>query len=221
MGEVPRSRDAALAAEYTVVKSLILLAGTGKLIHDIITCNFRFGNFGPLPRNIDRNGLLRFSTVDFSLTAKRRDILAKMGRIGRETIRPSTGRYENGTQSAVDTFRAFGRKRLLNLTIRAEHGGQVNGAHGADPLLYLLAVEETALLPPAPRASRVADQGAQGQRRLYRQRREEPRDTDEDRGAVDVAKNLFLKPPSTKAGGISDRCHSQRRAPPAPAPHPR
>jgi alkylation response protein AidB-like acyl-CoA dehydrogenase len=113
-----------------------------------LTCNFRFGNFGPLPRNIDRNGLLSFSTVDFSLTDKHRDILAKMGRIGCETIRPSTGRYENGTQSVVDTFRAFGREGMLNLTIRAEHGGQDSGAHGADPLLYLPAVEESARYCP-------------------------------------------------------------------------
>jgi alkylation response protein AidB-like acyl-CoA dehydrogenase len=86
--------------------------------------------------------------VDFSLTDKHRDILAKMGRIGCETIRPSTGRYENGTQSVVDTFRAFGREGMLNLTIRAEHGGQDSGAHGADPLLYLPAVEESARYCP-------------------------------------------------------------------------
>jgi alkylation response protein AidB-like acyl-CoA dehydrogenase len=82
--------------------------------------------------------------VDFGFTDRHQEILAVVGRLGREKFRHRAAQYDAGTQSPIENILDFQRAGLLNLTIRAEHGGQDSGALGSDPLLYLLAVEETA-----------------------------------------------------------------------------
>ncbi len=51
--------------------------------------------------------------MEFSLTDKHRDIFARVGGIGRGTIRPSAGRYQDGVHSPLDTFGAFEREGLV------------------------------------------------------------------------------------------------------------
>ena len=82
--------------------------------------------------------------MDFGFTDRHQEILAVVGRPGRENFRYRAAQYDAGTQSLIANILDFQRAGLLNLTIRAEHGGQDSGALGSDPLLYLLAVEETA-----------------------------------------------------------------------------
>ena len=82
--------------------------------------------------------------MNFDFTAKHREVHELVGRLGREKFAPRAARHDVEATTPLENMDDFKEAGLLGLTISEDLGGLGSGAMGKDPLLYLLAIEQTA-----------------------------------------------------------------------------
>ncbi len=82
--------------------------------------------------------------MDFDYSPKQREIYERVGELGKTKFAPRAGVFDEKAETPLINMRDFFEAGLLGLTISEELGGLGSGAMGRDPLLYLIAVEQTA-----------------------------------------------------------------------------
>jgi alkylation response protein AidB-like acyl-CoA dehydrogenase len=82
--------------------------------------------------------------MDFELTKKQRDVYEAVGALGRERFAPRARAYDEQAVTPLANMQDYFDAGLMGLTVSEELGGLGSGVMGRDPLLYLLAVEQTA-----------------------------------------------------------------------------
>ena len=82
--------------------------------------------------------------MDFQFTPKQREIYELVGALAKEKFAPRAAKYDMLATSPVENLQDFRDNGLLKLTISEDLGGMGSGAMGRDPVLYLLAIEQTA-----------------------------------------------------------------------------
>ncbi|MFG1478339.1 acyl-CoA dehydrogenase family protein [Xanthobacter sp. V4C-4] len=82
--------------------------------------------------------------MDFEFSPRQRQVYEEVGRLGREVFAPRAAGHDAAASLPLDNLKDLGDLGLLKLTISSDLGGEDSGAKGSDPLLYLLAVEQTA-----------------------------------------------------------------------------
>ena len=82
--------------------------------------------------------------MDFQFTPKQREIYELVGALAKEKFAPRAAKYDALATSPVENMQDFRDNGLLKLTISEDLGGMGSGAMGRDPVLYLLAIEQTA-----------------------------------------------------------------------------
>ena len=82
--------------------------------------------------------------MNFDFTPRQREIYELAGHIARERFAPRAARYDIEACSPIENMQDFRDNGLLKLTVSEDLGGMGSGAMGKDPLLYLLAIEQTA-----------------------------------------------------------------------------
>lgn len=82
--------------------------------------------------------------MDFSLSPKQRSVYEEVGFLAKERFAKRAGKCDREASTPVDNLRDLFERGFLALTICEEMGGGGSGAAGRDPLLYLLAIEQTA-----------------------------------------------------------------------------
>jgi alkylation response protein AidB-like acyl-CoA dehydrogenase len=82
--------------------------------------------------------------MDFQLSAKHQKIYDTVGSLAREKFVPRAAKADQEARTPVENLRDFRDAGLLGMTVSEDLGGMGSGCAGTDPLLYLLAVEQTA-----------------------------------------------------------------------------
>lgn len=82
--------------------------------------------------------------MDFELSPSQKKVYDTVGALAREKFVARAAKADRDAQTPIENLRDFRAAGLLGLTISADLGGMGSGCAGADPLLYLLAVEQTA-----------------------------------------------------------------------------
>jgi alkylation response protein AidB-like acyl-CoA dehydrogenase len=82
--------------------------------------------------------------MNFEFTPKQKKVYDAVGELGREKFAARAARADQEAKTPMDNMRDFGKAGLLGMTISEDLGGLGSGCAGQDPLLYLLAVEQTA-----------------------------------------------------------------------------
>jgi alkylation response protein AidB-like acyl-CoA dehydrogenase len=82
--------------------------------------------------------------MEFSLTTQQQRVFDLVGTLGRERFFPRAARYDQLVETPLANLRDLFEAGLLGMTIRRDLGGMGGGIAGEDPLLYLLAIEQTA-----------------------------------------------------------------------------
>lgn len=82
--------------------------------------------------------------MDFDYTPKQREIYERVGELGKTHFAPRAAEYDEKTVTPVANMRDFIDAGLAGLTISEDLGGLGSGAMGRDPLLYIIAIEQTA-----------------------------------------------------------------------------
>lgn len=82
--------------------------------------------------------------MDFAFSPAQWEVYEVVGELGREKFAPRAAEYDKDAVTPIENLRDLGEQGLLKLTISRDMGGMGSGALGEDPLLYLLAVEQTA-----------------------------------------------------------------------------
>lgn len=82
--------------------------------------------------------------MNFELTPRQKEVYEVMGQLAREKFAPRAARHDQEASTPLDNMQDIYKAGLLGLTISEEMGGLGSGTAGKDPLLYLLAVEQTA-----------------------------------------------------------------------------
>lgn len=85
-----------------------------------------------------------FTRVNFELTPKQKEIYETVGTLGRDRFAKRAPSHDRDATVPIDNLKELGAAGILKLTISEDLGGASSGASGKDPLLYLLAVEQTA-----------------------------------------------------------------------------
>jgi alkylation response protein AidB-like acyl-CoA dehydrogenase len=80
--------------------------------------------------------------MEFQLSAKHQKVYDTVGSLAREKFVPRAAKADQEARTPVENLRDFRDAGLLGMTVSEELGG--SGCAGKDPLLYLLAVEQTA-----------------------------------------------------------------------------
>lgn len=82
--------------------------------------------------------------MDFDYTPRQREIYDIVGELGRTRFAPNAGKHDEAATLPIENMRDFHAAGLSGLTVSEDLGGLGSGAMGNDPLLYLIAVEQTA-----------------------------------------------------------------------------
>lgn len=82
--------------------------------------------------------------MDFDYSPKQREVYEIVGELGKTKFAPRAGGHDIRAETPVDNMDDFFKAGLSGLTISEDLGGLGSGAMGSDPLLYLIAVEQTA-----------------------------------------------------------------------------
>ena len=82
--------------------------------------------------------------MDFELTRRQQDVYDQVGALGREKFGPRAHEFDVKAETPRANMKDFFDAGLMGLTVGEDMGGAGSGAMGTDPLLYLLAVEQTA-----------------------------------------------------------------------------
>ncbi|NYT36094.1 acyl-CoA dehydrogenase [Allopusillimonas soli] len=82
--------------------------------------------------------------MNFELTKQQRQVYETVGELSRTVFKPNAARYDAEASTPSENMRAFFDAGLNGITISERMGGMGSGTAGEDPLLYLLAVEQTA-----------------------------------------------------------------------------
>jgi alkylation response protein AidB-like acyl-CoA dehydrogenase len=82
--------------------------------------------------------------MDFQLSARQKKVYDTVGALAREKFVPRAAKADQEAKTPVENLRDFRDAGLLGMTVSEELGGMGSGCAGKDPLLYLLAVEQTA-----------------------------------------------------------------------------
>lgn len=82
--------------------------------------------------------------MEFDYTPGQRELYELVGALGRSKFAPRAGEFDQKAETPVDNMREFFQNNLMGLTISEDLGGLGSGAMGRDPLLYLVAIEQTA-----------------------------------------------------------------------------
>ncbi|MDS1139902.1 acyl-CoA dehydrogenase family protein [Pusillimonas sp. SM2304] len=84
--------------------------------------------------------------MNFNFSKTQQDLYELVGYLAREHFAPRAEESDRLKALPLDNLRDLHKHGLLGLTIAREHGGLGSGVMGEDPLLYLLAIEQTARL---------------------------------------------------------------------------
>lgn len=82
--------------------------------------------------------------MDFDLSPRQREIYELVGHIAKNNFVPRASAYDRQAETPLANIDDLREHGLLRLTVSKDLGGMGSGAMGEDPLLYLLAVEQTA-----------------------------------------------------------------------------
>lgn len=82
--------------------------------------------------------------MNFELSAQQKKVYNTVGELGRGKFAARAARADQEAKTPMDNMRDFRDAGLLAMTVAEERGGMGSGCAGKDPLLYLLAVEQTA-----------------------------------------------------------------------------
>lgn len=82
--------------------------------------------------------------MDFSLSAKHREIYETVGELGRTRFAPRAAALDRAARSPVENLRELYEAGYAAAALSEEIGGLGGGALGTDPLASLLVVEQTA-----------------------------------------------------------------------------
>jgi len=82
--------------------------------------------------------------MDFELTRRQQDVYEQVGALGKEKFAKRAALHDAEASTPRENMRDFFDAGLMGLTVSEERGGLGSGAMGTDPLLYLIAVEQTA-----------------------------------------------------------------------------
>ena len=82
--------------------------------------------------------------MDFSLTPAQQAVYDRVGALGKERFAPRAHELDVAAVTPLANMRDFFDAGLMGLTVSRDMGGMGSGVMGEDPLLYILAVEQTA-----------------------------------------------------------------------------
>jgi len=82
--------------------------------------------------------------MNFELSQRQQKVYDAVGAIAREKFLPRAAKADQEAKTPVENLRDLHKARLLGMTVSEDLGGMGSGCAGTDPLLYLLAVEQTA-----------------------------------------------------------------------------
>lgn len=82
--------------------------------------------------------------MDFELTARQQKVYDTVGSLAREKFAARAAKADVEARTPVENLRDLHKEGLLGITVSEDLGGMGSGCAGKDPLLYLLAVEQTA-----------------------------------------------------------------------------
>ncbi|MGE0154209.1 MAG: acyl-CoA dehydrogenase family protein [Reyranellaceae bacterium] len=82
--------------------------------------------------------------MDFSLTPKQQEVYDLVEELGRHQFASAAAQHDRDATLPLDNLAVLARHGLLGLTVGRDLGGHDSGVMGSDPLLYLLAIEQTA-----------------------------------------------------------------------------
>jgi len=84
------------------------------------------------------------SMMNFDLSPRQRKVYETVGELARDKFAARAAKADQEAKTPVENLRDFQRAGLLGMTVSEDLGGMGSGCNGKDPLLYLLAVEQTA-----------------------------------------------------------------------------
>ncbi|MGO4391657.1 acyl-CoA dehydrogenase family protein [Variovorax sp. M-6] len=82
--------------------------------------------------------------MNFNFSQSQQDLYELVGYLAREHFAARAAEAEATQSLPLQNLKDFQAHGLLGLTIAREHGGKGSGVMGEDPVLYLLAIEQTA-----------------------------------------------------------------------------
>jgi len=82
--------------------------------------------------------------MDFELTKAQQDVFEQVGALGKDKFAKRAQAYDTTATTPRANMQDFLDAGLMGITVGQDMGGMGSGAMGSDPLLYLLAVEQTA-----------------------------------------------------------------------------
>ena len=82
--------------------------------------------------------------MNFELTPRQKKVYDTVGELGRTVFKVNAPKHDVAADTPLENLRALFDAGLNGLTISERFGGMGSGTAGADPLLYLLAIEQTA-----------------------------------------------------------------------------
>ena len=82
--------------------------------------------------------------MDFDYSPRQREVYERVGELGKTKFAARAGEYDEKAETPLANLHDLRDAGLLGLTISEELGGLGSGAMGNDPLLYLIAIEQTA-----------------------------------------------------------------------------
>lgn len=82
--------------------------------------------------------------MNFNFSKTQQDLYERVGYLAREHFAPRAVIADEVPTLPLDNLRDLHENHLLGLTISRKHGGSGSGVMGEDPVLYLLAIEQTA-----------------------------------------------------------------------------
>lgn len=82
--------------------------------------------------------------MDFELTPRQKRVYDTVGELSRTVFKPNAAKHDTEASTPRENLKALFEAGFNGITISESFGGMGSGAAGTDPLLYLLAVEQTA-----------------------------------------------------------------------------
>jgi alkylation response protein AidB-like acyl-CoA dehydrogenase len=82
--------------------------------------------------------------MDFAFTPAQQAVYDQVGALGRDKFAPRAHALDVAAVTPLENMRDFFDAGLMGLTVSRDLGGMGSGVMGEDPLLYILAVEQTA-----------------------------------------------------------------------------
>lgn len=82
--------------------------------------------------------------MDFGLSKEQKNIYEEVGALAKDKFMKRAVQYDKNASTPIENIKDLFEIGCLKLTISEDLGGAGSGALGTDPLLYLLAVEQTA-----------------------------------------------------------------------------